>query len=152
MRWNVCLDMDFFSGYKYLCECNTINVILEAKYFAMWKVTHASYRSTSLLKKLTSSAVQMGFFGQKMYRVCLLEKVMFGQKMHVLVSLTVECVNSVKICNCSCNSCSFSGFSEKGFEGLVYFGLFLRTARGTEASSLFLFHESRWHWSQSSNW
>lgn len=52
-----------------------------------------------------------------MYRVCLLEKVMFGQKMRILVSLTVECVKSIKICNCSCNLCSFCWFSEKGFEG-----------------------------------
>lgn len=36
--------------------------------------------------------------------------------MNILVSLAVECVKSIKICNYSCNLCSFCWFSEKGFE------------------------------------
>lgn len=62
--------------------------------------------------------------GQKMYRVCLLWKVRFGQKIHIIVYLIVECVNSIKICNCFCNSCSFSGSSKKGFECVVYKNIF----------------------------
>lgn len=48
----------------------------------------------------------------------------FGQKIHIIVYLIVECVNSVKIYNCFCNSCSFSGSSKKGFECVVYKNIF----------------------------